>query len=67
MTISNIVCLVLGVLFTKIFNSIFYSNGVFKIDRLNDKYRLCIYKEDKLYKRRYMILKIDRNADLTQK
>lgn len=47
-----------------------YFNGKLEIDKRSedkDIYRLNLGKMEKLDNRQYLILKIDRNADLTQK
>ena len=67
MIINNLVYFILGAAFAIVFYRIAYLNGSFKIDDEHDKYRLCISKEAKLYKRRYILFRIDKNVDLTQK
>ena len=49
------------------FRSVF---GILRIDRTNpqkDVYRFDIEDLDKIYKKKYVWLKIDKNADLSQK
>lgn len=68
------VWILIGVLIGSVVsNIIFYcrsSGGVFRIDHSNpekDVYRFEIDGLDKLDKKRHLILKIDHNADLSQK
>lgn len=64
--VSNFIGLGLILIFTKLY----LSNGKFQIDESNpekDIYRICINKFDKLKKRKYILLRIERRDDLTRK
>lgn len=63
-------CFGMGFIINYLLMMTLYFNGKLEIDKRSEEkdiYRLNLGKMEKLDNRQYLILKIDRNADLTQK
>ena len=67
--LAHLLGIIVGSVVVSIWYCIHTSFGTLKIDRSNpekDVYRLAIDDLDKLSKKRYVRLKVDKNADLSQ-
>lgn len=65
-----VVCMIIGGVITSLLGDLRQSSGVLKIDHSNpekDIYRFEIDDLDKLNKKKHVVLKVDHNADLSQK
>lgn len=70
MWIVHICGLIIGALVATIFNLMRWGSGTLKIDRSNPeapKYRFEVDKLEDLGKRKRFLLKVDNDADLSQK
>ena len=70
MWLAGVIGSLVGAVVTIIFHRIFFTSGTLRIDRTNpDKeiYRLDIGDLGRLSKKRRITLKVDKNADLSQK
>ena len=68
--LAGIVGSIIGVIVTLIFNRMFYTSGTLRIDHSapgKDVYRFELDDLDAINKKKRMTLKIDHNADLSQK
>ena len=67
--LASIIGCLIGTIVTNIIHHVWFSQGTLKIDHANpekDIYRLEIGDLDRLAKKRYVVVKIDNNADLSQ-
>lgn len=67
---THFICFAIGMILTSIFYHAHLFNGVIKVDlrdRDNPRFQLAIVKIDKLYKGRYMLVRVQRETTFTQK
>ena len=70
MSIGYLIGMGIGALVTYVFMKLYLLNGTLQIDKHDpekDIYRLCVDSFNKIERRRYVLLKIDKHADLTRK
>lgn len=68
--LAGIVGALIGSIVTLIYNHMFFTSGTLRIDHSDpnkDVYRIDIDDLDAIDKKKRMVLKIDHNADLSQK
>ena len=64
MRLDHFICLLIGIVLTSIFHYLYFYNGkiVFESnDVKEDSFKLCIIKMSRLRKRRYVVLKIEKD------
>lgn len=63
MRLEHFICLLIGIVLTSIFHHLYFYNGKIKFDSSDpteNSFKLCIIKMAKIRKRKYIVLKIEK-------